>query len=104
MTEELARVLIVGLAGWRLAALLTIEDGPWDLLARFRRLVGVPVLDLGGPPIDEPEPGVLGKLFSCAWCLSPWVSLIFWGLWEVHWAIPGITAASAVVVITDRWR
>lgn len=104
MTDELARVIIVGLAGWRLAALLSYEEGPWGLATRLRRWVGADTeIDLSLPAADIPEPGFLGKLFSCVWCLSPYLGVIFWGLWEVHWYIPGIAAAAAIVVVTERW-
>ncbi len=107
--DELARVIIVGLAGWRVAALLSYEEGPWGIFERLRRRVGIVEIDLGASPVglvpsDEPapEPGFFGKLFACVWCLSPWVCLIFWGLWEVHWYVPGIVAAAAIVVVTEQ--
>jgi hypothetical protein len=38
------------------------EDGPWDILARFRRLFGN---------------NVFGKLLDCFYCLSIWISIPF---------------------------
>lgn len=105
MTEELARVIIVGLAGWRVAALLSYEEGPWGIFEWLRRRAGVAEIDLGASPdAPAPAPGFLGKLLACVWCLSPWVAVIFWGLWEVHWYIPGVVAAAAIVVMAERSR
>lgn len=104
MTDELSRVIIVGLAGWRLAALLSYEEGPWGISARLRRWLGADSeIDLSVPAADIAEPGFLGKLLSCVWCLSPYAAVIFWGLWEVHWYIPGVAAAAGIVVIAERW-
>jgi hypothetical protein len=47
------------LAVWRITHLLNAEDGPWDLLVRFRRLAGE---------------GVWGSLLDCFYCLSVWVA------------------------------
>jgi hypothetical protein len=50
------------LAVWRITHLLNAEDGPWDLLVRFRRLAGT---------------GVWGSLLDCFYCLSVWVAAPF---------------------------
>lgn len=55
--------LVVGvLSVWRITHMLYGEDGPWDLLARLRRLAGA---------------GMLGKLMDCFYCLSVWVAIPF---------------------------
>ena len=55
--------LILGiLAVWRITHLLNAEDGPWDLLVRFRRLAGE---------------AVWGSLLDCFYCLSLWVAAPF---------------------------
>jgi hypothetical protein len=48
------------LATWRIAHLLTLEDGPWDLLVRLRGAMGN---------------GNLGRLVDCFHCVSLWVAL-----------------------------
>jgi hypothetical protein len=50
------------LAVWRITHLFNAEDGPWDLLVRFRRLAGE---------------GVWGSLLDCFYCLSVWVAAPF---------------------------
>jgi hypothetical protein len=53
------------LAVWRITHLLNAEDGPADLLVRFRRLAGA---------------GFWGKLLDCFYCLSLWIAVPF-ALW-----------------------
>jgi len=55
--------LLLGLlCVWRITHLLNAEDGPWDLLVRFRRGVG---------------DGLFGQLLDCFYCLSLWIALPF---------------------------
>jgi hypothetical protein len=56
------RFLLAVLAVWRLTHLLAKEDGPWDIMVRFRRA-------LGG--------GFFGSLLSCSYCLSVWIAAPF---------------------------
>jgi len=61
--------LVVGVvAVWRITHLLQVEDGPWDLVVRLRRLAGY---------------GFWGKLLDCFYCLSLWVAFpVAWELGE----------------------
>ena len=88
------RVLIVGLGGWRLAALLVYEDGPFDAFARLRRLAGLE---------REGEQPRMAKLLSCVWCTSVYTTTALWAAWELHWMAAAIPAAWAVAVATERW-
>jgi len=55
--------LVLAILGvWRITNLLNAEDGPWNLLARFRQAVGN---------------GVLGHLLDCFYCLSLWIAIPF---------------------------
>lgn len=47
---------------WRITHLINAEDGPWDVMIRFRKLLGN---------------GFLGHLTDCFYCLSIWISLPF---------------------------
>jgi len=58
--DAVFRFLLATLASWRVCHLLAYEDGPWDILARFRRRLGL---------------SVLGKLMDCFQCLSLWISI-----------------------------
>ena len=50
------------LAVWRVCHLLSQEDGPFDLVIRFRKALGQ---------------GFFGNLLDCFYCLSVWVSIPF---------------------------
>lgn len=53
-------MLILGiLAVWRITHLLQAEDGPYDVIVRFRRLLGN---------------GFWGSLLDCFYCLSLWIA------------------------------
>jgi hypothetical protein len=54
--------LLAALATWRVTHLLANEDGPGDLVARFRARLGA---------------SVLGKLLDCFYCLSLWIAAPF---------------------------
>lgn len=53
------------LATWRVTHLITAEDGPWNLVARLRRLAGA---------------GFFGDLMDCFYCSSMWVAapMAYW--------------------------
>ena len=55
-------LVLAVLAVWRITHLLAAEDGPWDLIVRFRQAVG---------------DGFWGTLIDCFHCLSLWVALPF---------------------------
>jgi len=61
---------IGALAVWRITHLLHAEDGPADVLVRFRRALGS---------------GVLGRAVQCFYCLSVWVALPFSILLQPAW-------------------
>jgi hypothetical protein len=84
------RFILAALATWRLAFLLTREDGPGRVFARLRRGLGT---------------GFAGQLFGCVKCVGMWMALPFaffvGGSWIellVEWlAIAGVTA------LIDEW-
>jgi Protein of unknown function (DUF1360) len=55
-----ARLILAVLATWRITHLLANEDGPADLIVRFRARLGN---------------RLIGKLMDCFQCLSLWVAL-----------------------------
>jgi hypothetical protein len=80
--------LILGiLATWRVTHLLHAEDGPWDLLVRFRQLFGR---------------GFFGSLLDCFYCLSLWIALpAAWllgeGWKERLWLWPALSAGAILL-------
>ena len=51
--------VVAVLATWRVTHLLAEEDGPADLIVRFRALLGA---------------SLAGKLMDCFYCLSMWIA------------------------------
>jgi hypothetical protein len=79
--------LILGSLGvWRVSHLLYAEDGPGNLLVRFRRRLG---------------DGMLGQLADCFYCLSVWIAIPFgfigqsWGERILLW--PALSGAAALM-------
>jgi hypothetical protein len=62
MAIGIAELAAGAAAVWRVTHLFHAEDGPWDLLARLRRLAGE---------------SVWGKMLDCFYCLSVWMALLF---------------------------
>lgn len=89
MIEE---ALVVGLSAWRLAALLVLEEGPFDVFERLRNFIIKP------GPIE----GFFPKVFSCVWCMSVWTALISYALLLVEPIIVILLAAAAIAVIVQR--
>lgn len=90
----LEQAILVGLGAWRLSALLTYEDGPWDVFARLRLRVGL----RPGAPVE----GLLPGIFNCVWCASVWVASGLWLLSELHPLFAAVPAAWALAVISER--
>lgn len=75
------------LAVWRITYLLHAEDGPWNLLAKLRELLGA---------------GVLGQILDCFYCSSLWIAFPFavalggtWGERFLLW--PALSGAAALL-------
>lgn len=92
MIEQL---LIVGLAGWRLAFLLVTEDGPFDVFERLRRRVGVP--PRGEPFAIDGAAGLrhfVPQLFMCVFCMSFWQTGLALATWELVDPLPVLFIAA----------
>ena len=55
------RLVVAVLATWRVAHLLASEDGPADIIVRFRAVLGQ---------------SIVGKLMDCFNCLSLWIAAL----------------------------
>lgn len=93
-------ISILGLATWRLTSLLVYEAGPYELLARFRRTIGV-YYDERSRAQGRNE---FARAFTCAWCLSVWIGAAVAGAYylsselTVAAALPFALSAIAVLV------
>ena len=96
----LLELIVLGLATWRLASLLSHEDGPWHVFAWIRQAAGVRYDEMSEPyGVNQVAKGLL-----CLWCCSVWIGAALAVLW---WLAPDITfllclplalSAGAVVV------
>lgn len=67
---SITALLVAILAVWRLTHLLSAEDGPGDVLVRFRRMMGS---------------GFFGQLLDCFYCLSLWIAAPLAWLLAASW-------------------
>jgi len=89
MTSWMRLVLAV-LATWRVAHLLSSEDGPADLMIHLRRRMGA---------------GVAGRLMDCFQCLSVWVAVplaFFVGTGPVDIVVSWLALSGAACLLERR--
>jgi len=90
------------LATWRLSSLLVHEDGPWNLLVKFRDLVGVDYDTFN----EAYGKNVLAEMLTCVWCTSPWMAALLYAashLWpEVLTWVMFPLALSTLAIIVER--
>ena len=101
---DITSLLMLGLATWRTASLLTHEDGPFHVFMKIREKVGI-THDENGKVFIVPDTFLAG-VFSCVWCSSIWIGLGLTGLW-IFFPVPTIyfsawMAISAVAISVDR--
>jgi hypothetical protein len=81
--NNLIELILCSAATWRLAHLLSKEDGPFDIMYTIRKAAGA---------------GFFGSLLDCFYCTSVWVALPI-GIWQGNsladkilywWALSGI--------------
>ena len=88
-------VVIIGLASWRLASLLTQEDGPGLIFEKLRDRVGA----------NEPGEitGFLPTLFSCVYCMSVWTTIAATIIWLVCPIPIMILAAMTIALLANHF-
>lgn len=99
----LLEFVLYALATWRVSSLLVTERGPFDMLVWVRERMGI-VHNQEKEPVIYPD-RFLPQLFSCVWCVSVWVALLwtaYWFLWgNILVAVP--FALSAAAILIDRF-
>jgi hypothetical protein len=87
MTWRPLDLVVLALATWRVTHFIVSEDGPFDFMSRIRtRLANVGV----------------GRLLSCAKCLSLWIAVPFTFLVEGTWvsrAVLWLALSTASILI-----
>jgi len=63
-------LFILGMATWRLTSLLVNEEGPWNIFARLRYMIGIRYNERS----ERVSMNVLAEGLSCVWCSSIWVA------------------------------
>ena len=95
---------ILGLATWRVSALLSKEAGPFDVFKRIREKAGI-THDENDDVFMVPHK-FFAELLSCVWCTSIWVGA-FWGCFfavtpQICTIVAMLFALSAVAILLDR--
>lgn len=95
------KVLVLALATWRLASLLAVETGPFDVFVRVRHLLGVRYDDYS----VMYSANWIGKGVICIWCNSVWFGALWallWFLFPWAWWLALPFALSTAAVIVER--
>ncbi len=85
--------LLASLATWRLAFMLTQEDGPWDVFVRLRVAAGA---------------SLPGRILQCFYCTSVWVAAPLTGFvtsWSPRAVVVWLAISGAACLLhraTDR--
>ena len=99
----LVRLIILVLATWRLTSLLVWEDGPFEVFARIRHVLGVRYDDRS----MAYGTNWLAKGVVCPACASVWFGT-FWAvaywLWPDVWWLALPLALSAGAIALERWN
>jgi len=88
--------VVICLMVWRVSALLTAERGPYDLLGKFRDVVGV-----GYDEMSQCQgKNEVSKALCCIRCTSLWVGLVaallfFPGAWLLY----GLALSAGAIVV-----
>jgi hypothetical protein len=106
MTDAL-RVIALGLICWRVTSLLVREDGPLDIFAKLRKIIGVSYNEYSVPAGSN----AIARGLLCVWCTSVWVATplaIFAPLpkdiqvfWLVLEGIGYVLLISAIAILVD---
>ena len=69
-----------GIVCYRVARLVALEEGPFDIFTQVRSVMGAYDYDAQGHPQS-----ITGKLISCPYCVVLWVSIILFFLPKNRW-------------------
>lgn len=86
MTPTLPDLLVIALATWYSADVLTKRDGPFNLAGRFRTRYP------------------LGGLTTCSVCASPYLAALWWGVLQTPFApLAWIIAAAGAALMLGSY-
>lgn len=87
-----ARLLLAVLATWRVTHLLANEDGPADIIVKFRKLLGT---------------SLAGQLMDCFNCLSLWIAAaaaLFVSRRPLEWLMSWLAVSGAACLLERLGR
>lgn len=99
----LFELVLLALANYRLARLIAIDDGPFDIFFRLRYWLGAYDLDATGQPSSA-----WGRGISCPHCVGMYAALLLWilillpGGHAVLWILAIAGAQSLLWSLADR--
>jgi len=74
---EITTFILLGIATYRLSFLLADEDGPWEIIERFRYFIGVRYDDTS----MRYGTNVFANGIICSFCNSVWIGIGLTVLW-----------------------
>lgn len=98
----LEQAVLIGLAAWRLTALMSYERGPFDLFIRLRVLLAFSHNERGEP--YGWRSSLINDIIACPWCLGLWMAGAMYGLWQLEPMAVVAIAASTIMVAVERWN
>lgn len=103
--EQLIRIFLLILATWRISNLFVWERGPYDIFGKFRNLLQITTITTLEGNQENYSENEIGKLFSCLWCLSPYVALTLFLIshFEVGKIIVEIFALSGGAILVSKF-
>lgn len=103
MTLTPLHFAVLALATWRISSLIINDDGPFEVFAKFRHLVGVRYNEHS----EAYGTSELAELFTCICCFSIWVGTA-WALFYYFYPVIAFWLAlplsfSAVAIIVNKY-
>lgn len=90
---SLLDLAVLGLAVYRLARLIAVDEGPFGVFFRLRHLVGAYDLGENGQPVSA-----WGRAFECPHCMGVYVAIVLWLIYPLPggWFIVAILAIAGL--------
>jgi len=89
--SRLVRVLVTGLAAWRMARFIAYEDGPYGIMEMIRLYFGA----------WQDSPTEIGKAMQCRHCSAFWLSAVLWLLYPLTLPVAGSAITSMLLDVED---
>lgn len=90
-------LVALSLATWRFALMLMLDDGPFVVLRRLRRLAGVEHNE-DGMPVGFPE----GSPLDCIGCMTVLCAPVMMAVWIVFPAAVALLAVAGGALVVNR--